>query len=161
MLFAIELATRRVEILGIIPVPDCLWMEQIARNATDAFSGFLLGKKYLIIDRDPRFTANFRFILESSGVKIVRTPPRSPNLNYFAERFVRSIKEECLSRMIFFSEKRLRAAIREFVDHYHRERNHQGLENKLIEPGGEANGTGEVVRESRLGGLLSYYCRAA
>ncbi len=107
-LFAIELATRRVNIMGIVQEPYGNWMEQIARNATDGVSGFLLGMDYLIIDRDPSFTKEFRSILKVSGVKTIRTPPRSPNLNAFAERFVRSIKEECLSRMVFFSEKQLR-----------------------------------------------------
>ncbi|MFT5411050.1 MAG: putative transposase, partial [Verrucomicrobiales bacterium] len=108
VLFAIEQATRRVDILGIVPKPDGRWMEQVARNATDGLSGFLLGKKYLIIDGDSRFTKEFRGILHTAGVNVIRTLPRSPNLNAYAERFVRSIKEECLSRMIFFSEKQLR-----------------------------------------------------
>ena len=162
VLFAIELATRRVNIMGIAQEPYGKWMEQVARNATEGFSGFLLGKEYLIIDRDPRFTKEFRSILNVSGVKIIRTPPRSPNLNAYAERFVRSIKEECLARMIFFSEQQLRTAVSEYVEHYHRERNHQGLENRLIEPAaGAASGAGKVVRESRLGGLLNHYRRAA
>jgi putative transposase len=162
VLFAIELATRRVEIPGIVPEPDGRWMEQVARNATDGIDGFLTGKRYMIIDRDSRFTKEFRSILNVSGVKIIRTPPRSPNLNAFAERFVRSIKDECLSRMIFFSEKQLRTAVGQFVEHYHSERNHQGLANRLIEPEVERdNGTGKVVCESRLGGLLNHYRRAA
>jgi putative transposase len=150
ILFAIELATRRVNIMGIVQEPYGKWMEQVARNATDGFSGFLLGKEYLIIDRDPRFTKEFRSILNVSGVKIIRTPPRSPNLNAFAERFGQSIKEECLSRMIFFSERPLRIAVSEYVEHYHTKRNHQGLANRLIEPAakaanGAANGAGKVV----------------
>jgi transposase InsO family protein len=162
VLFAIELATRRVNIMGIVQEPYGKWMEQVARNATDAFSGFLTGKRYLIIDRDPRFTKESRSILNVSGVKIIRTPPRSPNLNAFAERFVRSIKEECLERMIFFSERQLRTAVSDYVKHYHHERNHQGLENRLIEPEVERdNGTGLVVCASRLGGLLNHYRRAA
>ncbi|MFT5106948.1 MAG: putative transposase [Verrucomicrobiales bacterium] len=116
----------------------------------------------MIIDRDSRFTEEFRSILNVSGVKIIRTPPRSPNLNALAERFVRSIKEECLSRMIFFSARQLRTAVSEYVEHYHTERNHQGLANRLIEPAAEAaNGAGKVVRDSRLGGLLNHYRRAA
>ena len=83
-------------------------------------------------------------------------------MNAFAERFVRSIKEECLGRMTFFSERQLRTAVSEYVEHYHRERNHQGLANRLIEPSAEtADVTGEVVRDSRLGGLLNHYRRAA
>ena len=98
MLFAIELATRRVEIPGIVPEPYGTWMGQVARNATDAFAGFLTGKRYLITDRDSRFAREFRAILEAAGVEVLRMPPRSPNLNAFAERFVRSIEEECPSR---------------------------------------------------------------
>jgi putative transposase len=119
VLFAIGLATRRVKILGIVPEPDGRWMEQVARNPTDGIDGFLTGKRYMIIDRDSRFTKEFRSILNVSGVKIIRTPPRSPNLNAFAERFVRSIKQECLSRMIFFSERQLRIAVGQFVEHYY------------------------------------------
>jgi putative transposase len=145
-----------------VPEPDGRWMEQVARNATDGIDGFLTGKRYMIIDRDSRFTKEFRSILNVSGVKIIRTPSRSPNLNAFAERFVRSIKEECLSRMIFFSERQLRIAVGQFVEHYHSERNHQGLANRLIEPEVERdNGTGKVVCESRLGGLLNHYRKVA
>jgi putative transposase len=161
VLFAIELATRRVKILGIVPEPYGAWMEQVARNATDGLSGFLLGKRYLITDRDPRFTKEFRFILKAAGVEVIRTPPRSPNLNAYAERFVRSIKEECVSRMIFFSEWQLRRAVGQYVEHYHRERNHQGLANRLIEPPAGVRNEGKVVRDSRLGGLLNHYRRAA
>jgi putative transposase len=136
-------------------------MEQVARNATDGFSGFLNGKRYLITDRDSRFTKEFRAILKTAGVVVIRTPPRSPNLNAYAERFVRSIKEECLGRMIFFSERQLRFAVGQFVEHYHCERNHQGLANELIEPDTGTKSQGQVVRDSRLGGLLNYYRRAA
>ncbi len=116
-------------------------MKQIARNLTEATDGFLLGKRYLIFDRDPVFTQEFRAILKAAGVKPVVLPPKSPNVNAHAERFVRSIKEECLNRIIFFGEQSLRRAITEFVTHYHQERNHQGLDNRLIDP--EA-GVGQV-----------------
>lgn len=161
VLFAIELATRRVKILGIIPEPDGRWMEQVARNATDGIDGFLTGKRYMITDRDSRFTKEFRAILNAAGVTVIRTPPRSPNLNAYAERFVRSIKEECLARMIFFSERQLRTAVSEYVEHYHTERNHQGLANRLIEPALISDQAGTVVRDSRLGGLLNHYRRVA
>lgn len=162
VLFAIELATRRVDILGIVSEPNGPWMEQIARNVTDVFSGFLRNKKYFIIDRDPRFTKKFRKMISESGVDVIRLSRRSPNLNAYAERFVRSIKEECLGRMIFFSEKQLRAAVREYVEHYHLERNHQGIENQLIDGVPKPWDQGdEFVRESRLGGLLNYYRMAA
>ena len=100
-------------------------------------------------------------ILEGAGVKSVRLPPRSPNLNAFAERFVRTIKEECLDRMILIGEGSLRRAVDQFCEHYHRERNHQGLENKIIEPefGSAGRFEGKVQCRERLGGLLRYYYR--
>lgn len=162
VLFAIELATRRLGVLGIVPEPYGTWMEQVARNATDAFSGFLKGKQYIILDRDPRYTKAFRDILKAAGVEVLRLPPRSPNLNAYAERSVRSIKEECLGLMIFFSERQLRTAVDEYLEHYHVERNHQGLGNELIDGVPEPwEFAGEIVCMSRLGGMLNHYGRAA
>jgi len=162
VLFFIELSTRKVEIAGIAQVANGLWMSQIARNLTDAVDGILAGKKYLIHDRDPLFTAEFLETLETAGVKSVKLPPRSPNLNPHAERFVRSIKESCLNQMIFFGESSLRIAVQNFVAHYHAERNHQGLANQLISPeAGHLSNTGDVQRRQCLGGLLNYYYRAA
>ena len=161
VLFAIRLATREVHIAGITAKGPGAWMEQIARNLTDGFDGFLNGCRFLIHDRDPLFTAGFKKILRDEGLKSVRLPKRSPNLNAFAERFVRSIKEECLDQMILFSEQSLRYAISEYVDHYHRERNHQGLESRIIRPQFRDGRVGEVERRERLGGLLNFYCREA
>jgi transposase InsO family protein len=108
------------------------------------------------------FTAEFLPTLEAAGVKSVKLPPRSPNLNPHAERFFRSIKESCLDRMIFFGEASLRTAVPNFVEHYHSERNHQGLANQLISPEpGHLGNVGEVQRRGRLGGMLNYYYRAA
>src|SRR5215472_11574162 len=107
-------------------------MAQVARNLTDDVDGVLRGKRYLIHDRDPLYTAEFLATLRGAGVRSVKLPPRSPNLNAHAERFVRTIKESCLERMILFGEGSLRKAISEFVAHYHLERNHQGLGNRLI-----------------------------
>src|SRR6266852_6553570 len=134
VLFFIELSTRKVHIAGIAAVANGLWMTQIARNVTDPADGILQGKRYLIHDRDPLYTAEFLTMLQGVGVQSVKLPPRSPNLNAYAERFVRSIKESCLERMILFGEESLRTAIRNFVAHYHSERNHQGLGNRLIIP---------------------------
>jgi putative transposase len=162
VLFFMDLSTRRVEIAGISTIANGLWMSQIARNLTDAVDGLLKGKRYLIHDRDPLFTAQFLSTLAQAGTKSVKLPPRSPNLNSYAERFVRSIKEGCLDRMILFGEEALRTAVREFVAHYHCERNHQGIGNVLIMPDpGIANRGGPVRRQSRLGGMLNYYDRAA
>ena len=162
VLFFIDLATRKVEIAGIAPVVNGLWMNQVARNLTDAVDGVLAGKKFLIHDRDPLFTAEFLRTLEAAGVKSVKLPPRSPNLNPHAERFVRTIKESCLDRMIFFGETSLRTAVQDFVEHYHSERNHQGLENRIIRPeAGHLGATGAIQRRQRLGGMLNYYYRDA
>ena len=134
VLFLIELSTRKVEIAGVARAANGLWMSQIARNLTDAGAGILAGKRYLIHDRDPLFTAEFLQTIADAGVGSVKLPPRSPNLNADAERFVRSIKESCLDRVILFGEASLRKAIQEFVRHYLTERNHQGLGNRLIIP---------------------------
>ncbi len=162
VLFFIDLATRKVEIAGIAQEANGLWMSQIARNLTDAEAGILTGKRYLIHDRDPLFTAEFLRTLEDAGVKSVKLPPRSPNLNPHAERFVRSIKESCLDRMILFGEASLRTAVQNFVEHYHSERNHQGLANRIICPeAGHLGASGAIPRRQRLGGMLNYYHRNA
>jgi transposase InsO family protein len=134
-----DLSTRRVQIGGIASGANALWMSQIARNLTDAVDGFFTGKRYLIHDRDPLYTKEFLSILADAGRQSVKLPPRSPNLNAYAERFVRTIKENCLEQMIFFGQESLRNSIREFIAHYHRERNHQGLGNRLITPVGIVN----------------------
>jgi len=180
VLFVIDLASRRVEIAGVTPSPDASWMCRVARNLVDDGDGFLRGKQYLLMDRDGKYCPEFRAVLRQAGVTPIRLPPRSPNLNAFAERFARSIKEECLDRMIYFGEKMLRHAITNFVAHYHRERNHPGRGNRLLEPvegvgqaisvsplQPAAEGRGErdsqtfcdVVCHERLGGLLKYYER--
>jgi transposase InsO family protein len=160
--FVIELATRRVEIAGITPGPNEAWMMQVGRNLTDPVDGFLRHKEFLIIDRDSKYSLAFRTLLNNSGVEVVRLPPRSPNLNAYAERFVRSIKDECLSRMILFGERSVRKATREYAAHYHRERNHQGLDNRLIESvDNKASYSGAVPCSDRLGGMLRFYHRVA
>jgi putative transposase len=162
ILFFMELSTRRVHVAGITPNPDNRFMKQVARNPTDAFDGFLLQKHYLILDRDGKYTEEFRDFLSDSGTNMVRLPIRSPNLNAYAERFVLSIKTECLDRMIFFSERALRRAVSSYLTHYHRERTHQGLENRLIESNRSGIDTHAPIQcHERLGGLLRYYNRQA
>ena len=136
-------------------------MLQIARNITDAQSGTLHAKRYLIIDRDTKYSQQFRRLVQDSGTNVIRLPPMSPNLNAYAERFVRSIKEECLDRMIFVGQGSLRRAVAEYMTHYHAERNHQGLENRLIVPAATEANDGRVHCHARLGGTLNYYYRAA
>jgi len=153
VLFVMDIASRTVEIAGITASPDGGWIEQIGRNLLDAEEGFLRGKRYLIIDRDPLYTGEFRQMLEAAGVKVLRLPPRSPDLNAFAERFVLSIRSECLDRIVPLGEGHLRRTIREYLEHYHRERNHQGIGNRLIMPRPEpANSNGVVRRRNALAG---------
>lgn len=162
VLFVIDLKTRTVEIAGICRQPTGAWMLQIARNLTDADSGPLTGARFLIHDRDPLYTYAFKRTLRSVGVETLRLPPRSPNLNAYAERFVRSVKSECLAQVNPLSERHLRRTIDEYAKHYHFERNHQGLGNRLI--GCRAAGRtlkGRVVRRERLGGTLNFYYREA
>ncbi len=162
VLFLIKLSSRRVRVAGITEYPHGEWMNQIGRNLTDAFDDFLLDVRYLILDRDTLYTEAFRDMLKQAGIKVVRLPPRSPKLKAYAERFVRTIKEGCFDRMIFFGERSLRNAIREFLEHYHHERNHQGLGNRLIDPQDEiGSADGSVACRERLGGLLRYYYREA
>lgn len=162
VLIVLELSTRRVQVAGLTPEPGQAFMAQVGRNLTSTPGGFLTRKRFLVMDRDKKYSEEFRSLLKESGTHIVRLPPRSPNLNAYAERFVLSIKQECLERMIFFSEKALRRAVSTYVAHYHQERNHQGLGNQLIDPEaslGEENG--KVRCRDRLGGMLRYYYREA
>jgi hypothetical protein len=136
-------------------------MKQVARNLTDVDDGFLLDKAFLIMDRDTKYTGEFRDSLDREGVK-PRCPVRAPNCNAFAERFVRSIKDECLDRMILFGEASLRRALREYVAHFRSERNHQGVGNRLLEPCATGNLTdGPTQCRERLGGMLNFYYREA
>ena len=160
VLVVIDYKTRKVEIAGIIPQANGKWMKQIARNLTDPINGFLRNKKYLIHDRDPLFTKEFRAILRAGGVKPVKTTVASPNLNPFVERFVRSIKYECLNKIIIFGESHLRYVINEYMEHYHTERPHQGIGNTIITPLPQSK-DGKIVCQERLGGLLKSYRRAA
>jgi transposase InsO family protein len=162
VLIVIDLETRRVEIAGIVHQPDGRCMAQVARNSTDVVAGFLRDGYYVIHDRDPLYTAQFRSILEAAGVTPVRLPAKSPNLNAYAERFVRSIKEECLSRVVPLGEAHLRDVVREYMAHYHAERNHQGRGNQLITPPAKVTAlAAPIQRRERVGGVLSYYYREA
>jgi len=162
LLFVMELAKRRVRFAGLTPGPDGPWMTQIARNLTDCQDGFLNGKRYLLLDRDAKFTAVFAHTLKQDDIRCLRLPPQSPNLNAHLERFMRSIKEECLNRLIFFGESSLRRAVTTYLEHYHAERNHQGLDNRLIESQSDSPPTaGNIACRERLGGMLRYYYRGA
>ena len=157
VLFFIEVTNRRVSLGGITRHPDACWMEQVARNATMQETGYLNGCRYLLHDRDQKFCREFRDTLAAGGVECTSIPASSPNLNAHAERWVRSIKEECLSKLILFGERSLRRVVSDFLEHYHQERNHQGQDNLLLFPVSAPRTLGPqgAVRcRERLGGLL-------
>jgi putative transposase len=161
--FVIDLESRRVHLVGSTPYPDDAFVCQVARILTGADDGVLRGSRILICDRDTKWSATFRRTLADAGIRVVQTPFQAPNCNAYAERFVRSIKDECLNRVIVLGEAHLRRTLTAFAAHYHRERNHQGLHDRLIAPErlAPADTVGPVRCRKRLGGLLSYYHRAA
>jgi len=163
VLFFLHLETRRVTVAGITRHPTAEWMRQIARNAIDEQSGCLQQHRYVLHDRDTKFCAEFRETLATGGAKCLRLPARSPNLNAFSERWVRSVKSECLSKLILFGESSLRRTLTNFCEYYHAERPHQGKGNVLLFPMQDQLQTCDegVICKERLGGLLRYYCRAA
>ena len=161
VLFFIHLGSRKVIIAGITPNPSDEWMTQIARNLT-GYDGELADAKYLIHDGDKKYTEQFDSILESIGIKPIRLPPFSPNLNCYAENFVGKIKSESLDHIIFVGENSLRKAVTSYVEFYLHERNHQGLENTIPFPDEYVcPNEGEIKCKERLGGLLKYYYRKA
>jgi putative transposase len=147
VLFFLHLESRRVRIAGITRHPDQGWMEQIGRSATQETWGYLHPCRYVLHDRDTKFCASFRSALASGGVKTIQLPAKSPNLNAFAERWVRSVKQECLSKLILFGEGPLLRVLTEYSRHYHHERNHQGKGNPLLFP--------DVRQKGFRGGLAS------
>jgi len=164
VLFFIHLESRRVSLAGITRHPDQAWMQQMARNATGEEWGFLEQRRYALHDRDTKFCSVFRDTLAAGGIKPIQLPARSPNLNAHAERWVRSVKEECLSKLILFGEASLRRALTEFIEHFHAERNHQGKGNVLLFPAGKVGQQKPRTRvrcRERLGGLLKYYSYVA
>jgi putative transposase len=159
--FVIELQSRSVHLLGSTPHPDEAFVVQAMRHLTNDVDGVLRMDDILICDRDRKWSLGVQDLLETAGVRVIQKPFRAPNCNAYAERFIRSIKEECLDRVVPLGEHHLRWLLGEFVKHYQRERNHQGLGNELIERRPFQRRRGPVRRRQRIGGLLSYYHRAA
>ena len=164
VLVFMRIAPRQIYIAGITPAPTEEWMKQMARNLTMVGDGFLNGCRNLLHDRDTKFSAAFCDILRSAGVQPLALPPRSPNLNAHLERWNRSVKEECLSKLILFGEASLRHALSNYVRHYHDERNHQGKDNVILFPAAAdriGTSSGKIRMRQRLGGLLKFYHREA
>ncbi len=158
--FLLDLQSRRIQVIGCTPYPNEAFVIQCLRNATGD-TGLLSDRRLLLCDRDPKWSSAVEHWLGTARVHVVRTPPSAPNCNAYAERFVRSVKEECLDRIVPLGERHLRRTLQEFAAHYHRERNHQGLANELIERSPAPRATGAVRRRQRVGGILSFYYRSA
>ena len=164
ILFFLHIGTRRVHIAGVTPHPNEAWMKHIARNETMDTWGFLKPGPYLIHDRDGKYCPAFQKLIDAAGVNRVPLPPRSPNLNAYAERWVRSVKEEVLSKLILFGERALWHAVNHYTSHFHEERPHQGIGNVIPFPMNQPPNDREGIIQchERLGGLLkSYEPRAA
>jgi transposase InsO family protein len=145
----------------IKPQPDGNYIRQVARILTDCEDGFLKGKSYLIHDRDPLYRSEgFHDLLKDSGVEPIKLPAKSPDLNSIAERFVKTVKYECLNFLILSSVKQLEYALDQFQQYYHHERIHQSL-GRIIEPKHEIDEAADIQCVERLGGLLKSYHRLA
>ncbi|XHR31122.1 MAG: integrase core domain-containing protein [Chthoniobacteraceae bacterium] len=167
ILFFIHVGTRRVRVAGMTCQPNGSWVEQQARNFTMDLAERGEQASYLIKDGDTKFTVKFDDVFRGEGIMLKRLPYASPNLNAFAERFVQSIKQECLNQFVVFGERHLEYLVREYENHYNTVRPHQGLENKPIgivampPPNSRPPEPSEVECDSRLGGLLRHYHRKA
>jgi putative transposase len=164
VLVFMRIAPRQIHIAGITLAPEGEWMKQMARNITMAGDGFLNGCRYLLHDRDTKFSSAFCELLRSAGIQPLALPPRSPNLNAYLERWNRSVKEECLSKLILFGEPSLRHVLSNYTRHYHEERNHQGKDNLILFPATPdriGSSSGNIQIRERLGGLLKFYHREA
>jgi hypothetical protein len=163
-LFFIKTGSREAHIAGVAEHPNQSWMKQVAMNVTMEEWGLLYGQRHLIFDRDSKFCSSSRRLIRLAGIEPIRLPPMSPNSNAYAERHVRSVREECLSRIVPFRGEGLRRALSEFAAHYHEERNHQGKDNVLLFPSAEqpAPSKGDAIRcKQRLGGMLKRHYREA
>lgn len=159
VLFFIHIESRKVILGGCSYRPNGEWVEQIARNVT-GYEGDMINAGYLIHDRDSKYTEKFRDIFRGIGCKPIKLPRKSPNLNAFAERWVKTVKDECLHRMIWFGKKTFEYGLRQFIAYYNHERNHQGIDNRIPLPDDRRkNKSGEILKVDRIGGMLNFYYR--
>ncbi len=161
--FAMEIQTRRVHILGVTARPTGPWTAQQARNLLMDLGEYATRFKFLIRDRDSKFTAVFDEVLAGNGMRIIKTPVRSPRANSFAERYVGTLRRECLDHLLIHGERHLRRILAEYAQHYNEHRPHQSREQRppLHEPGQAIEMTGRITRRQIVHGLINEYRRAA
>ena len=164
-MFFIELSTRRVHVAGVTAHPDSAWVTQQARNL--AIDERLSGVRFLLRDRDAKFSGPFDEVLRTEGVRVIRTPIRAPRANAFAERFVRTVRQECLDHVLIYGRRHLERVLGVYVAHYVAERPHRGLGlavpagNRTSQVRGTTTSRTVVERRDVLGGLIHEYRRAA
>ena len=160
VLFVIELSTREVHILGVIDHPTGAFVTQVARNLVGDLLDSGRSIKFLIRDRDTKFTASFDEVLRSEGIRVIKTPIRSPRANAFAERWVRTVRTECLDRMLILGQRHLERVLREYVNHYNRQRPHRGIHLQVPVPDDRTAADPpllDIHRHDVLGGIIHEY----
>ena len=163
MFFVLEVGTRRVHILGVTQHPTGDWVTQQARNVMYSLEERADGFRFLVRDRDTKFIASFDAVFADASIKVLRSPPRAPMANAYAERWVSTIRRECFDRMLIFSERQLVRVLSEYEDHYNTHRPHRALEQQSPVPDVDIGGRkdGAVERTDVVGGLINEYRHAA
>ena len=160
-MFVIELGTRRVHLAACTAHPTAEWVTQQAQHLSWQLQDGAITARYLIRDRDSKFVPSFDAVFQSEGVEIVRTPYRAPTANAVAERWIGSVRRECLDHLLIVSEAHLRHVLTAYIAHYNEARPHQGLDQRTPVPRDQGGGQGPIRRRDRLGGLLREYEREA
>jgi putative transposase len=169
LLFFIHVGTRRVIVSGVTAHPDAAWVTQQARNASMEMTELGLPARFLLRDYDTKFVSGFDAVFEADGTEVKRVGPVAPNMNAYAERWVQTLRVECLDQFVILGESHLRHIVKEFIEHYNVERPHQSRGNVPLPDAVAADAgkplsppsAGEIICKERLGGLLKYYHRRA